>query len=135
MSQSFVRRVGVSVVAPPGCCVKLQSTGRVPAALGVLGLGVGANQEEFTVVASGLPQPSSLGGGFTRYVAWVFGGGTLRLGITLQGSGAGPGGTYAGGIGPLVPAPLSEVALSAEPPFTATLTGPVVLLGSFAFCV
>jgi len=135
MSRVFIRRADRSTLAPPGCCVVLRSTGQAAAALGVLGLGViSTEQEEITVVAGGLPLPQTFGGGFTRYVAWVFGGGSLRLGITLGRVASNLGGTYAGGLASVVPGPLSEIAVTPEPPFTATLTGPVVLDGSFAFC-
>lgn len=123
------------LLAPPGCCVRLAPTGRVPAAVGVLGLGTAGGLQTFTVLASNLPPPATLGPTFTGYVAWTYGGGTLRLSVGLQPVPVGPAGTYAGGLGPLSPVPYSEIAVTAEPPGTATPTGPTVLLGSFASCL
>lgn len=139
---------GAPAVPPPGaqagaavagsggdCCLLLEATAAAPGAFGALLLRqVTANRNEIGVVAAGLPLPVSLGPRFTRYVLWLFGGGSLRLGLPLGAAGAPVGPLYAGGVGPLPTMPLSELAISAEPPASTSLTGPVVLEGSFAFC-
>lgn len=126
---------GTPAAADPACCVTLQATGQAPEGFGVLLLQTLApGEQEVAVVVAGLPPPAAFGRRFTRYVLWLFGGGTLRLGLTLDAAPSGVGTVYAGGIGPMSLGSLSEIAVSAEPPATGSITGPVVLEGSFAFC-
>ena len=124
-----------TALAAPGCCVVLRPSSAAPLAFGALSLIVATTgQTALATVAAGLPPPASFGARFTRYAVWLFGGGALRLQVTLGAAAASLGSVYAAGSGPLAPTPLSEIAISAEPPASATITGPVALTGSFGLC-
>ena len=133
MAGAWLLRASPSALTPPGCCVTLQATGRVAGALGLVALGLPTpTHETILVVVAGLPPPQDIGASCVRYQVWVYGGGSLRLGIALR-PGPGPG-LFAGGLGPLTPGPWSEIALTPEPRFSATPSGPVLLAASFAYC-
>jgi hypothetical protein len=118
----------------PACCVVLAATAEVPAAIGVLLFTAPfPKQQEVAATVAGLPPPASFGRKFTRYVLWLAGGGTLKIGLSFQ-TAAGLPGSYAAAIGPLNFGALSEIVVTVEPPSTASPTGPVVMEGSFAFC-
>ena len=118
-----------------GCCIRMQPTDQTPSAFGVLSLLVPATGlQQFVAVVEGLPSPQSFGAQYTRYVLWIYGGGSLRFGMALGPAAADLGTVYAGGTNALSAGPLSEAAVSAEPATSASLIGPIVLLGSFGLC-
>lgn len=135
MSRAIVWRPDPTGAPSGGCCISLGAAGATPLAVGTLLLRpAGSGWQQFIVVAGGLPPPASLRLGASQYVVGIYGGGGLRVMFALQPTRAATGTLYAGGVPPSVAGPLSEVAITAEPPFAASLHGPVVLAGSFAFC-
>lgn len=118
-----------------GCCIRMQATDQTPSAFGVLSLLLPTTgMQQFLAVVEGLPPPQRFGGRYTRYVVWIYGGGSLRFAFAIGAAAADLGTVYAGGTGTLPAGPLSEAAVSAEPAGSTTLTGPIVLLGSVGLC-
>ncbi len=135
MAVEMSQELDWTALAAPGCCVVLRSSSAAPLAFGALSLVVATTgQAALATVAAGLPPPSSFGARLARYALWLFGGGALRLQMTLGAAASSLGTVYAAGSGPLASTPLSEIAISAEPPASASITGPVVLTGSFGLC-